>query len=96
MDKIKLNRQKEKVLIKQNFWGRIEESEYLGQFFEFEGMGFYLIRSRRAWAIVEKTTKLFVVTWLKTRKETFEQFYQFMSLHLEKVKEKIDGINSDK
>ncbi|MED3832955.1 hypothetical protein [Peribacillus frigoritolerans] len=93
MNNIKLSKQKEKVLIPKYMSNGYEEED--GQFFEYEGMGFYLIKSNKSWCIIEKSTKLFVCTWRKTRKVAFEEFDEFMSKHLEKVKERVSKGGAD-
>lgn len=89
---IKVNKQKEKILLKDYMGNGYEE--YQGQYFEYKGVGFYLIKSNNRWCIVEKTTKLYAVKWRKQRKQVFSEFLKFMSQHLVKVKEYINNRNN--
>lgn len=84
---LKVDKKKEKVLLKKYMGNGFDEHE--GQYFEYDTMGFYLVKSNKSWCIVEKKTKLFVVTWRKKKKEVFEEFKDFMAQHSEKVKRHI-------
>ncbi|WP_152425478.1 hypothetical protein [Bacillus subtilis] len=85
---IKVNNQKEKTLIPKFMREGYDEVD--GQYFDYKGLGFYLIKSETGnWCITEKTTNKFMVTWRKTRKQVFVEFEEFMSNHYEKVKEHI-------
>ncbi len=61
-----------------------------GRRFEYGGIDFYLVKSGSYWCIWEPIAKKFAVTWRKTRVQALTEFEEFMSVHIDKVREIIE------